>query len=311
MAPEIIVPKDNVMNDENKYKADIWSFGITALQMANGDAPYKGWTIQEVTEAIAISKHPHINPENEKKFSSVFKDMINLCLQEDPTKRPSTLQLLNHEFFKAAPGKEYIKSKFFQMPLIQKSNLHSVDTTCQIKEQVISPKDSNTDQTKSSTVKEGEAGVLETTTTTSTTTVTTTRTSTRTTQSSTSPTKSHYRDTVDGRPHNNVPIETLLGETETKYIVFIRAIPSTRVHMYLDTQELIILGQLPPLLVVDNSENFRLVESFHTSFERRVKFPTEICYKKELIAMQLNKSTSTLRLEIPKFVPVYLGTETF
>jgi len=328
MAPEIILPKDRVMNDENKYKADIWSFGITALQMANGEAPYRGWSIQEMTEAIARSNHPLINPENEKKFSNQFKDMINFCLQEDPTKRPAALQLLSHEFFKKAPGKDYIKSKFFvQKPFLPQKSKDSNDTACQIKDQdntttnhhmrtlpVISPKDSNTDQSNPSSmvsVKEAETGVLETTTSTTTTTTVTTRTSTRT-RLAPSLTKSHYRDTVDGMPHNNVPIETLLGETESKYIVFIRAIPSTRVHLYLDTQELIILGQLPPLLVVDNTENFRLVESFvNTSFERRVKFPNEICYKKELITRQLNKSTSTLRLEIPKFVPVYLGTETF
>jgi serine/threonine-protein kinase OSR1/STK39 len=81
-------------------KADIWSFGITALELAHGRAPFSNYPPMKVL--LLTLKNPP--PRLEGKFSKSFRDMVGHCLQKDPTSRPSCTKLLEHRFFKGLPN---------------------------------------------------------------------------------------------------------------------------------------------------------------------------------------------------------------
>jgi len=89
MAPEVI---------EEKYdhKADIWSLGITAIEMADGHPPY--WNIHPMRAIFLIPNRPPPKLRNEEKWSKEFNDFIAQCLKRIPDTRPGALDLLQHPF---------------------------------------------------------------------------------------------------------------------------------------------------------------------------------------------------------------------
>uniref|UniRef100_A0A803LMG4 Protein kinase domain-containing protein n=1 Tax=Chenopodium quinoa TaxID=63459 RepID=A0A803LMG4_CHEQI len=100
MAPEVI-------HSHNGYgvKADIWSFGITALELAHGRPPLSHLPpskslLFKITKRFRFSDYDSHSSNHNKKFSKAFKDMVGLCLHQDPTKRPTADKLLKHVFFK-------------------------------------------------------------------------------------------------------------------------------------------------------------------------------------------------------------------
>ncbi|XP_027346697.1 serine/threonine-protein kinase 3/4-like isoform X2 [Abrus precatorius] len=116
MAPEVLQPGSGYNS-----KADIWSFGITALELAHGHAPFSKYPPMKVLLMTIKNAPPGLDYDRDKKFSKSFKEMVAMCLVKDQTKRPSADKLLKHSFFKHAKHPELsVKKLFADLPPLWK-----------------------------------------------------------------------------------------------------------------------------------------------------------------------------------------------
>jgi serine/threonine protein kinase len=99
MAPEVI--------ERTGYdsKADIWSLGITGIELALGKAPYSD--IHPMRALFLIPKNSP--PSLQGNFSNVFKSFISACLEKDPLKRPTARELLQHPFIFGAKDTQILE----------------------------------------------------------------------------------------------------------------------------------------------------------------------------------------------------------
>ncbi|KIY52303.1 kinase-like protein [Fistulina hepatica ATCC 64428] len=103
MAPELI------QGQQYDAAADIWSFGITALELAQGRPPRSRDSSQQVLLKIIHEAPPTLTREGGvHKYSRAFKEMVDNCLVKDPSNRPTAAELLQTPFFKSTKRKSYL-----------------------------------------------------------------------------------------------------------------------------------------------------------------------------------------------------------
>eukprot|EP01087_Luapelamoeba_hula_P019193 TRINITY_DN632_c0_g1_i1.p1 TRINITY_DN632_c0_g1~~TRINITY_DN632_c0_g1_i1.p1 ORF type:complete len:363 (-),score=76.29 TRINITY_DN632_c0_g1_i1:73-1161(-) len=107
MAPEIF------SMEEHETKVDIWSLGITAIEMAEGKPPNMG--CRSMADIIVALSERAPSLKQPEQWSTEFRDFVGQCLERDPDIRPSAHQLLQHAFVSEAAvqgGAESLEQMF-------------------------------------------------------------------------------------------------------------------------------------------------------------------------------------------------------
>ncbi|RKP21182.1 protein kinase [Rozella allomycis CSF55] len=109
MSPEVV--------RQQKYgaKVDIWSLGIMAIEMLEGEPPYLDEEPLKALYMIASNGKPKLRDSS--RPSELFRSFLDACLTVDVSKRPNATELLAHPFLKLSAPKSSIKN------LIQRKNI--------------------------------------------------------------------------------------------------------------------------------------------------------------------------------------------
>ncbi|PIO70171.1 kinase domain protein, partial [Teladorsagia circumcincta] len=118
MAPEVI--------EEIGYdtKADIWSLGITAIEMAEGRPPYAD--IHPMRAIFMIPTKPPPTFKKPDEWSDEFNDFIKQCLVKKPDDRKTASQLVEHSFIANAPGPEVLQAIIRDASEIQSNSKYAL-----------------------------------------------------------------------------------------------------------------------------------------------------------------------------------------
>lgn len=94
MAPEVILAMDEGQYDG---KVDVWSLGITCIELAERKPPYFNMNAMSALYHIAQNDTPTLQVQ-QPDWSHIFRDFVEACLKKSPIDRPTSTNLLSHTF---------------------------------------------------------------------------------------------------------------------------------------------------------------------------------------------------------------------
>uniref|UniRef100_A0A0K8TKZ0 non-specific serine/threonine protein kinase n=1 Tax=Tabanus bromius TaxID=304241 RepID=A0A0K8TKZ0_TABBR len=92
MAPEVILAMDEGQYDG---KVDVWSLGITCIELAERKPPYFNMNAMSALYHIAQNDSPALQAED---WSDTFRNFVDSCLKKSPNERPTSTKLLTHAY---------------------------------------------------------------------------------------------------------------------------------------------------------------------------------------------------------------------
>ncbi|KAG8581254.1 hypothetical protein GDO81_007600 [Engystomops pustulosus] len=105
MAPEVIACDENP-DATYDFKSDLWSLGITAIEMAEGAPPLCDMHPMRALFLIPRNPAPRLKS---KKWSKKFQSFIESCLVKNHGQRPTTEQLMKHPFIRDQPNERQVR----------------------------------------------------------------------------------------------------------------------------------------------------------------------------------------------------------
>ena len=134
MSPQVI------LNKNYDTKTDIWSLGITCLELVEGEPPFADLNPDEVMSQIANNPPKAEDIIDAKEHTDEFIDFVNLCLELNPKKRPSADKLIKHPFIvKLSKKNKYLKE-------LIKNHIDEVEKFRIDKEEYLNSKDNLEDE---------------------------------------------------------------------------------------------------------------------------------------------------------------------
>jgi len=99
MAPEVILAMDEGQYDG---KVDVWSLGITCIELAERKPPYFNMNAMSALYHIAQNESPSLS---DPAWSDVFRHFVDASLQKNPLERPTSERLCQHQFVARIPAR--------------------------------------------------------------------------------------------------------------------------------------------------------------------------------------------------------------
>jgi mitogen-activated protein kinase kinase 4 len=115
MAPERIHPKQASRGYD--IRSDVWSLGITLMELAMGQFPYPTWnSVFDQLTCVLRGEAPRLS-EEDTRFSDNFRHFVHDCLNKEVEKRPKYSQLKEHPFFVESKADDVNVGEYFTQVL--------------------------------------------------------------------------------------------------------------------------------------------------------------------------------------------------
>ncbi|KAL0107922.1 hypothetical protein PUN28_014885 [Cardiocondyla obscurior] len=105
MAPEMIGNKDSGPDNGYDSRVDVWAIGITAIELADGKAPFED--MHPTRALFQIVRNPPPTLYRPANWSKNLNDFISECLEKNPENRPYMMEIIEHPFLSELPENDY------------------------------------------------------------------------------------------------------------------------------------------------------------------------------------------------------------